>query len=164
MPVGQVHCPEAWPLAVWGVHAPLEQVTPHWPQLAGSFARSLQTVPQQTAPGWAPLHALWLQLGSWQSMRVSPSLSTPSVQLVSQLPAQLESAQSVLPSQSLSMPSAQRDSVAGTGNTPLQAQVVPEQVSRLLLPEQLLPAQSAESLQSKSVSPSLSAASLQVLS
>ena len=51
LPLGQVHSPEAWPFAVCGEQLPLAQVIPHWPQLVASWARSLQTVPQQTAPG-----------------------------------------------------------------------------------------------------------------
>ena len=122
-------------------------------------------VPQQTAPGCAPLHARWLQLVSAQSMALLPPLLMPSAQLLSQLapPWQLGSRQSINPSQSLSWPSVQLASVAGTGKTPLQAQVLPEQVSRLLEPEQLRPEQLV-SLQSVRVSQSLSAPSLQLVS
>jgi len=163
IPVGQVHSPEVIPLAVWGTQEPLEQVTPHWPQLVASLARSLQRVPQQMAPGWAPLHARWLQLGSAQSMPLVPPLSMPSAQLLSQFapPRQLGSWQSMSPSQSLSMPSVQLTSVAGVGVTPWQAQVVPLQVNRLLVPEQLRPAQFV-SAQSMKVSQSLSSPSLQL--
>jgi antitoxin (DNA-binding transcriptional repressor) of toxin-antitoxin stability system len=69
---------------VVAAQAPLAQVIPHAPQLAGSAPRSLQTVafepvPQQTEDELAPLvQCLWRQVGSTQSVSPLPLLSMPS--------------------------------------------------------------------------------------
>jgi len=152
-----------------GVQAPLAHDVPQAPQLPGSVPRFLQKVafgpvPQQTDAEVAPApHLRRRQVGSAQSIDPLLLSSAPFEQSASQAALQLESSQSMFPSQSLSTPSEQLASVAGTGNTPLQAQLTPEQRSRLLEPEQILPVQSG-STQSNLVSASLSSPSLHAVS
>lgn len=92
------------------------------PQLFGSFVRFLQAialgaVEQHAVP--APLHALWRQSVSAQSMVPSQSLSTPSPQLVSEVPPSVEQ---------LHVPDVQVDVLPHCGFVP-HLQVPAEQVS-----------------------------------
>jgi hypothetical protein len=84
--VVQPQVPDVKPPPEMGVQVPVEHVTPQMPQFIGSFERFLQAVAlaaveQHTVP--APLHVLWRQSVSAQSVVPSQSLSTPSPHVVS---------------------------------------------------------------------------------